>query len=135
MGTRSAIIVKVGKEYKGIYCHWDGYPSRVGRLLDEHYNTQEKAEALVNLGDLSSLQERLEPEPQEIHSFDRPSEGVTVAYGRDRGETGIEAKIGPTVKSVANRIEHAYCYVFKDGEWKCGRRSIPSAIQFEEKGN
>ncbi len=27
---------------KSIYCHWDGYPSNNGKILLEHYNSQEK---------------------------------------------------------------------------------------------
>lgn len=121
MGTRSAIIVKVGKEYKGIYCHWDGYPTGnvgVGHLLHTVYNTQEQAEAIVALGDLSSLREKLYPEPGTVHTFDKQQEGVTVAYKRDRGEHGQGAKVGDTPDSVSERIDCAYIYVFRRGSWK-----------------
>lgn len=142
MGTRSAIIVKVGKGYKGIYCHWDGYPSHVGRILHEHYNTQDKANALVALGDLSSLKENIAPPVGFTHTFDKPIDNVTVAYGRDRGETGIETKVGSTAKEVADRIDHAFCYVFKRGQWrvvscwdeKSKGHSIPVAIKMEDAG-
>jgi len=56
MGTRSAI----GKFNPNgtmtlIYCHWDGYPSYNGRILNEHYKTLEDVDKLLALGDLSSL--------------------------------------------------------------------------------
>lgn len=118
MSTRSAIIVKTGdKEYKAIYCHWDGYPSHVGRILHEHYNTQEKAEALIALGDISALYENIAPPEGKTHDFDHPCEHVTIAYGRDRGETGIEAKVGHNVKWAKHSIDHEWFYVFKDGQW------------------
>lgn len=122
MGTRSAIIVKVGKEYKGIYCHWDGYPTGlgVGAKLHIHYNSQEKAEALIALGDLSSLREKLAPEEGTTHTFDNPQADVTVAYGRDRGETDPDythPKTGKTVEEVSNKIDCAYIYVFRNGRW------------------
>lgn len=134
MGTRSAIIVKTGKkEYKAIYCHWDGYPSHVGRILHEHYNTQEKAETLIALGDISALYENIAPPEGKTHDFDHPCEGVTIAYGRDRGETGVEAKVAHNVKWVKSRIDHAYFYVFKDGQWLVnGRTTVPNAIKREE---
>src|SRR5690554_3636984 len=93
MATRSTITVRTGEnERKEIYCHWDGYPEHNGVLLLEHYNTQEKAEKLIELGNLSSLGEFLEPKSK-THTFNNPEENVCVAYGRDRGENNTEAII------------------------------------------
>ncbi len=56
MSTHSAIIIKTGpKEYKGIYCHFDGYLSGVGLILLTHYKTKTKVLELLELGDLHSL--------------------------------------------------------------------------------
>jgi len=76
MSTRSIIAAKLSDgTIKAIYVHYDGY----GHLpiLQEHYNTQEMVDALVNLGDLSSLGESLlackaynEDEPALLNSFD-----------------------------------------------------------------
>lgn len=132
MGTRSAIIVKVGhRKYAGIYCHWDGYPTHVGKMLFNHYNTLDKAEALIALGDLSSLKENLAPPEGATHTFDNPyvedktsnyaSSKVTVAYGRDRGETDpdfVHPKAGKTVDEVSDKIDCAYVYVFRNGAWR-----------------
>lgn len=41
MATRSYIFVKKGESYKGIYCHFNGYPSRVGRILLKNYNSDD----------------------------------------------------------------------------------------------
>ncbi len=64
----------------------DGYPSGVGKMLLEHYQTRERVEALIDLGELHYLDERLAPNEGEEHSFEKPVEGVTVAFVRDRGE-------------------------------------------------
>ena len=76
---------------KFVYCHSDGYPSYLGKMLLEHYNTQELATALVDLGSLSMVRERLAPDEGETHRFDTPVRhgpkgGVTTAYHRDRGD-------------------------------------------------
>lgn len=115
MGTRSAIIMKTDTGYAGIYCHWDGYPSYVGELLLTHYNTPEMVTKLIALGDLSSLSKRLNPIGP--HSFANPEGGTTIAYGRDRGETGTEAKTGKTVKEITDKIDHHYAYVFDGKKW------------------
>lgn len=84
--SRLRMVLPNGKTLKPIYCHWDGYPSNMLSLLNTHYNTIEKAEELLSLGNLSYLEERVKPDPEEDHSFERPAKGVTVAYHRDRGE-------------------------------------------------
>lgn len=57
---------------KFVYCHSDGYPSYLGKMLLEHYNTPELATALVDLGSLSMVRERLAPDEGETHGFDTP---------------------------------------------------------------
>lgn len=76
---------------KFVYCHSDSYPSYLGKMLLEHYNTPELATALVDLGSLSTVRERLAPDEGETHTFDTPVRhgpkgGVTTAYHRDRGD-------------------------------------------------
>jgi hypothetical protein len=88
MGTRSSIAIKTEDGIKAIYCHWDGYVDHNGKILKEFYNTKDKVNELIALGDLSSLRQ----EPGEAHDFDRGDDslGLTdnwcMAYGRDRGE-------------------------------------------------
>ena len=92
MSTRSYIAMKTGENtYRAVYCHYDGYLEYNGRMLLEHYNTQERVKKLLDLGCISSLHEKLEPETGSHHCFDTPDEDVTVFYGRDRGEKGQEA--------------------------------------------
>ena len=117
MSTHAAIIRKTETgTFEGVYLHSDGYPSHAGRILLAHYQDAEKVAALINLGDLSFLDERVEPIG--THSFTWPEKGTTIAYGRDRGERGIEKHLGHSVQSLKNVIEHGgNLYVFADGGW------------------
>ena len=59
MGTRSAIGYELPSgKIKAVYCHWDGYPKHHLPILIEHYNTLEKAKALIKPGSMSSLRTR-----------------------------------------------------------------------------
>lgn len=121
MATRSLICKEtLNHTYVGIYCHWDGYPLGVGRVLCEHYTTKEKVEALLELGDLSSLGSQITPPEGSTHSFDEPMDDVCVAYHRDRGEEyrppcpiRLNAKTGREYGGTE------YMYVFMlDGTWQ-----------------
>ena len=115
MATRSTITVRTGEnERKEIYCHWDGYPSHNGKILLEHYNTQEKAEALIALGDLSYLRKKINPSENSGHNFDNPEKDVCVAYGRDRNEKCTEARLKRNIQATD---KEQYNYLFENGKW------------------
>ena len=122
MGTRSRIGVMHGTNCKSIYVHWDGYPTGVGRILLDHYNSS-KANHLVALGDASTLRPNVfVPEGVE-HSFEKPAEDICIFYGRDRGETGTEWKTDATFEEFLERADGCgaeYYYVMQDGEWFVG---------------
>lgn len=64
MSTRSFICVEQDDgSYKGVYCHSDGYLTYNGAMLLDHYNSREKADALIALGDLSLLAKNSIPIP------------------------------------------------------------------------
>ena len=124
MGTRSFIgIRRPGGKVEGIYCHWDGYPEGVGLDLWMHYQDREQVEKLIGLGSLSSLGEKVDPNPNHPHSFDIPQKHVTVAYHRDRGEEWEQNKprIYDSTEDVFqscgnNWQEYGYIYE-EDGHW------------------
>lgn len=88
MATRSTIAkLNADNTITSIYCHWDGYPAHVGRILAQYYTDPIKVDQLFALGDLSILAEEI----GEQQDFDNPTKGWTLAYGRDRGETDISA--------------------------------------------
>lgn len=120
MSTRSFICVEQDDgSYKGVYCHSDGYLTYNGAMLLDHYNSREKAEEIIALGDLSLLCEKLNPDPEKPHSFDydKRQEDVTVAYGRDRGEKNTEARIVTPESASESWGEYMYVYT-KENKWQ-----------------
>jgi hypothetical protein len=118
MATRSRIAIEdqTGK-VRSIYCHWDGYPSNNGRILLEHFQTQEKVESLIELGSISSLNKNVEIPEGVTHSFDNPADDVVVAYHRDRDEDLVILDHDSVEDFVKSDIEE-YGYIFTAaGEW------------------
>lgn len=137
MSTRSRIgIENADGTVSSIYCHNDGYPSGVGNILTSHYTDREKVQALIGLGDISELDERLTPTPGTPHSFDGLREsGVVVAYHRDRGEVLRSPRVDKGFKEFRDSDVEDYGYVFTiDGEWFCieGYESIRSFVKISE---
>jgi len=97
----------VAAPVKSIYLHWDGYPSGAGRTLLDHWTNGGRILELLDLGDLSVLGKII----GEKHDFDRhmgvygedtymtehtpQGKGWCLAYGRDRGEEDVSAKVHP----------------------------------------
>ena len=116
MATRSTIAVKQADgTIKGIYCHWDGYPSHNGKILVEHYNTQELAEKLIAPGFLSSLAPSCDKPAG--HTFEEPVEGHSVYYGRDRGETNVDPFVFPTHAGLVKAQGQEYDYLWDGSQW------------------
>jgi hypothetical protein len=125
MGTRSRIAVaNQDGTFSSIYCHWDGYPSGVGVTLRDHYKDPAKVSALIALGDISSLGSQIGGK----HDFDDRSNGDwTLAYGRDRGETGIEAVVSKGFDELCKLTQESggeYLYVFKGDSWYCAEGGV-----------
>lgn len=131
MGTRSRIGVMHGDKVKSVYCHWDGYLSHNGRLLQDHYDSA-KANHLVAMGDLSSLGRVIgEAHPFSPHTtaedkalFEAAkAAGYCTFYNRDRGETGTEFKVAHTFEEFLDQADGCgaeYYYIMKDGVWYVG---------------
>ncbi len=144
MGTRSLIGVMHGDNCKFVYCHWDGYLAHNGKILQEHYDSA-KANHLVALGDISSLCKNVVIPDGVEHSFDKPADGITVFYGRDRGETGVDFHSVNSFKLFLEQVGKTcaeYYYIMKDGVWYCGAVygplkyklvALTEAIEMEEK--
>lgn len=122
MGTRSYICMEIeDNRYKTIYCHFDGYLEYNGAMLVKYYNDRATVEKLLELGDLSVLNKRLEPDPSKPHGFDcdKQQKDVCVFYGRDRGDKDVQAKIFTLgqLDDPDNWMEYVYIYT-KDNQWK-----------------
>ena len=130
MGTRSRIGVMHGDKVKSVYCHWDGYLEHNGQILQEHYDSA-KANHLVALGDLSSLQKQIgEEHPFGYHGTDMSADeynakfrDMCTFYGRDRGEEGTDFKVAHTFAEFLEQADNCgaeYYYIMRDGVWYCG---------------
>ena len=106
---------------KIIYCHFDGDLFHNGALLYTYYNTPEKVDALITLGDLSSLGEKISP-TSATHNIDHPESGVCVAYGRDAQCENTSAEIFESKKVLIETLNHnpfiEYIYLWEDNRWK-----------------
>jgi len=112
MGTRSTIAIQNGDgTVTGIYCHWDGYFSHNGRILQDHYADEAKVRELIALGSISSLGAEIGT----AHDFDAAPQGECNAYGRDRGERDVDAYTEHNWRQF--RAEHGqeYDYLFTPG--------------------
>lgn len=112
MATRSSIYVYDGTVWRGIYCHWDGYPDGVGATLLELAPDLESALKLVSKGFISLL--------SGCTSFDE------IQYYSERSkwdegsedETDVDACQADTLAECMNEIGHqSYAYSFEDGKW------------------
>ena len=106
MSTRSRIAIEnQDGSVTSIYCHHDGYTDGVGKMLEKWYTTQAKVEALIELGDISSL----DMTPMS-----------TVAYHRDQNEDFKQTKFDDVeqlyTEGFGSSIEYIYCYT-KSGQW------------------
>jgi hypothetical protein len=113
MSTRSRIGLELSDgSVISSYCHFDGYPEYNDRILRTHYNTREKVEELIDLGDCSSIwtdnvwgQQRTDgkkygPEPYSARGKDCPPR-----LDKNIGEYLCEGE--------------EYAYLFRNGEWVC----------------
>jgi hypothetical protein len=117
MATRSRIAMETenGKAIS-IYCHNDGYVEHNGAILQKYYGDHEKVKALMELGDISSLKQEVNPIMP--HSFNNPQPGVVIAYGRDRGEKDTDAINHESVADFFTGDIEEFGYLFTaEGYW------------------
>ena len=97
-----------------VYCHHDGYPEGVGRLLLNYYSTESMLNALLDMGNLTSLGADIGLK----NDFKRPNGDFCLFYGRDRGQEGENASNADFEDFVANDNVD-YHYLFESGKWRC----------------
>lgn len=131
MATRSRIAIEnQDGTVTSVYCHHDGYIDYNGVVLQKHYSQREKVEALIALGDLSSIGERVSTE--ESHSFENPSRGVTVAYHRDRSED-LNQETHESKEAFFTSDYEEYGYLFtKENKWLLIGNSGDEVQELEE---
>ena len=109
MSTRSSITVScLDGWYRSVYCHFDGYLDGVGKKLLENYNSQQLAEKLVELGDMSTLGTTVED---------------TVYYSRDKGEDICITKSRHFIRELQD-----YNYYWNGQKWMVGAITLECAL-------
>lgn len=119
MGTPCYIAKQTGdNSYRAVYCRLDGYVEEVGRLLAGYYDTPERVDQLLDMGDIYSLHEKLHPDPTNPHdSYQRQSD-VTVFYGRDYGDTDSAASTMTLEELDSDDIAMGTVFVFnREQKW------------------
>jgi len=111
MATRSYIgTLKEDKTVFFVYCHFDSYPTGVGRILREYYDGPERVARLLSFGNISSLATLIED---------------TVFYGRDRQEKNQEQTQAtydeylPSAGSEDSGVDYKYLFDEYSEEWSC----------------
>ena len=151
MSTRCRIGIKLrdGKVVS-IYNHSDGYPSVVGKILDEYYNTRENIMLLMNLGDISMLGTKPIDSPAlwdmdsgiyalaaDMH-FNIPLCRTYIGRG---DEGNVNARVSADILEYVTKLGEEYNYLYDGGKWfvvwtKDGktveRQTIYEAIKSEE---
>lgn len=136
MATRSTIALEFADgTVSQVYAHWDGYLAHNGKILLENYSDPFKLRELIDLGSVSSLGAKL----GEQHPFsefeiakDDPerdaklalvakakAEGWTTFYGRDRGESDVQANSFKDIKDYYENVcgeEYDYILSPRDGK-------------------
>lgn len=113
MSTRSYIAINNGKgKYLTVYCHYDGYLSYVGAVLQKYYTNPVRVLRLVQSGDMSRLAPRICPAEDSPHSFEHPDKDVCIFYGRDRGERETEPRYLTKEKLFDPQSWIEYVYIF-----------------------
>ena len=128
MSTNSSITVKVNDKYKSIYCHYAGYLEWTGKILFENYNSQEKAESLIDGGDLSFI-DKSNDCPRGETSNKVEQDGFCVYYKRDRGETNVDPFICNTYQEAMKMNKQEINYLFENGEWTMDGRLLSSVLE------
>jgi hypothetical protein len=120
MATRGRIAIELKDgSVLSIYSHWNNSPEHNGCILRTHYNTREKVEALVDLGDISALWTNLGFNQETL-----PETGP-LPYS-SRGEDCPPRLDANKYDYLAEGEEYAYIFTLKN-TWICYDRH-----QFEE---
>lgn len=107
MSTRSAIGYPTDNGFKLIYCHYDGYPGHVGKLLREKFDSLEHAKDLT--------------EGHAIRCF--YDTGVIERF--DDGE----AFFAESVQEGINGFDYLYFYDAEKAGWRCFGQRIGSVVE------
>jgi hypothetical protein len=125
MATRSTIALEFADGTIGqVYCHWDGYLSNNGKILQEYYTNPFIVRDLIDLGGLSSLRPTIgtkhpfshyDVEGMTVVEYSNLYRDMCVFYGRDRGEGQSDATYFKDFADYrANGQQEEYDYILRN---------------------
>jgi len=128
MGTRSTIALEYADgTVEQVYCHWDGYLSHNGLILQEHYSDPFKLQELIEQGSISSLGNVIgKKHPFSSHTsaadkveYEAAREaGYTTFHARDRGESLTVEKFENFAEYVENHQYEEFEYILRNVDGK-----------------
>lgn len=101
-----AMVTDIG-HIRYIYCHFDGYHDGVGATLNKHFTSIKDVRMLIDMGDISSVQENKQGQ-------------VEIKPYSTRGEAWNDIKpreVGTLTEFQFEPLED-YVYLYKDGAWE-----------------
>ena len=113
MATRALIgFIDDDRNLVATYNHYDGYPEYLGKVLDKHFNSDDKAEKVANVGYISSI----DIDTGDIDSKYKESPEVEELIG-DPYEAGLQ------IGSLVDEFGGDYGYIWFNGKWHMVRNS------------
>jgi hypothetical protein len=113
MSTRGRIGIELADgSILSIYSHFDSYSEGLGVKLVEHFNTKEKVQELVDLGDISCIWTNLGFNQETL-----PETGP-LPYSA-RGEDCPPRLDADLCEYLLPDNSEEYAYVFRAGQWVC----------------
>ena len=108
MSTRSLIGYDDGIIH-GIYCHYDGNPEHVGKILVQHHNSFTAMESIMD--------------GCQIRNLDH--DGTVVRFGDCGGESGVET-YDSVKEALSGCFDYVYLFDWKVNEWICFTSDYPT---------
>ena len=115
MSTRALIgVVQEDQTIKSVYHHFDGYPEWLGTVLEDKYNTEDKANRLISGGDMSCCW-------TQSRWLANGGQGKVPYYGPQyytgRGERLRITTTDNFEEFTELDCDNEFSYLFKDGKW------------------
>lgn len=105
-----------------IYCHFDGYPSGVGKKLVEYYDNENRIKQLLDLGDISVLGRTPFADIEAWNRyFDINANDELCRTYRTRGDTDIDYLSCKSLNAYfiqgVSRVDYIYLYRPSEKKW------------------
>ena len=121
MATRAIIAKLDDNGVQAIYSHSDNYLEHTGKILDQHYQDEDKVDELLSLGDVSIVDENIGVKIDFNDYKLRAANKQCLFYDRDRGEKYKQAEQfkdeNVLLKYAFEECDVDLAYMFAYGSW------------------